>query len=75
MTGNAKSGKPAAVLCNSIALEYQARCFYGIGSVMSLYGSTPAKREAACRSVTPSARYVAQCIRGGRDYLRLTGGG
>jgi hypothetical protein len=75
MTGNSKSGKSAAVLCNSIALEYQARCFYGIGSVMSLYGSTPGKREAACRSVTPSASYVAQCIRGGKDYLRLTGGG
>jgi hypothetical protein len=71
MTGNFKNGKPATVLCDSAAAEYRKQCYYGIGSVMALYGDTEAVREADCRSITNVAPYVAACIRGGQDYLRI----
>jgi hypothetical protein len=71
MTGNFKNGKPATVLCNSAAAEYRKQCYYGIGSVMSLYGGSEAKRRADCDSLTDVARLSAACVRGGEDYLRL----
>jgi hypothetical protein len=71
MTGNFKNGKPAAVLCDAATSSYREQCYYGIGSVMGLYGGTDALRTADCRSTTNVAPYVAACVRGGRDYLRL----
>ena len=71
MTGNFKSGHRPAVLCNRAQASYRAQCFYGIGSVMALYGPTKEKRASDCRSIAAAPRYVASCIRGGADYLRL----
>jgi len=71
MTGNFKNGKPATVLCNAAAVEYRKQCYYGIGSVMALYGETAAVRRKDCTSLTSVARYAAACVRGGDDYLRV----
>jgi hypothetical protein len=75
MTGNFKNGKPATVLCNAAPTGSRVQCYYGIGSVMSLYGGTEAARRADCRSITTMARYASACIRGGQDYLRLVHAG
>ena len=71
MTGNFKNGKPAADLCDMADSRYREQCYYGIGTVMGLYGSTEAVRRADCRATTTVARYAAACVRGGEDYLRL----
>ncbi len=70
MTGNFKNGERSSGLCDSISAEYRIGCYYGIGSVMALYGPTAAKRAADCRSVTRVDPYAAACVRGGTDYYR-----
>ena len=71
MVANFKSGRRAAVLCNSIAAELRGKCFYGIGRIMALYGPTAARRAADCRSLTQVRAFVRECGRGGEDYLRV----
>jgi len=75
MTGNFKSGRQSSAFCTGSPAEMHESCFYGIGAVMVLYGPTAAKREAHCGSITAVARYAAQCLRGGDDYLRLVSSG
>jgi hypothetical protein len=73
MTGNFTSGKQAAGLCNMAPAAYRDGCYYGIGSVLVLFGSTTRERERDCHEATPVRRFVGQCVRGGSDYLRLGG--
>jgi hypothetical protein len=70
MTGNFKTGQQAANLCRTVSSNLRAGCYYGIGSVMSMYGPTSATRKAHCRGVTTASRYVAACMRAGTDFQR-----
>jgi hypothetical protein len=71
MTGNFRNGERASVLCDAAASAYRTQCYFGIGSVMALYGGDAAARRADCRSITTVARDARACVRGGDDYLRI----
>jgi hypothetical protein len=70
MTGNFKNGRRASHLCDSLSTTYRNGCYYGIGSVMALYGATATKRTSDCRAISSVASRVAACIRGSNDYYR-----
>jgi hypothetical protein len=70
MTGNFGTGRPAVALCKTTSAEFRDGCYYGIGWVISLYGPTAAKREAHCRALTSTPRYVFQCVLAGNDFMR-----
>jgi hypothetical protein len=72
--GNFMSGKRAARLCRAVTGEARTVCYYRIGSVMVLYGPTPAKREADCRGIATEERYVEACVQGGKDYFVYASG-
>jgi hypothetical protein len=72
--GNFKNGLRAAQLCQAVSGRSRAVCYYRIGTVMVLYGPTPAKRKADCRAITGNAYDVKQCVQGGKDYLAYAAG-
>jgi hypothetical protein len=75
ITANFTSGEPTKELCDAVSSSLRAVCFHSIGMVMGRFESTPAAREADCRTLTTDAADVEQCIRGTRDYFAqiLTG--
>lgn len=75
MTANFTSGRKAAVLCTTVTANLRGVCYYAVGSVMGRFRATAAARDADCRAITPVAKYVAQCNRGGNDYLRRVNSG
>lgn len=61
MTADAAGGDEAAVLCRSAPRVERARCFNGIGTIVSSFGPEEATRNA-CASV--AGKYVRDCLAG-----------
>jgi hypothetical protein len=60
LTAQDTGGKRAATMCNTAPKWTRAKCFYGIGTILSSFG--PAGGAAACKPLTVA--YRAECVRG-----------
>jgi hypothetical protein len=69
MTANFTSPEKAQALCDTVHSGVRGRCYYGIGIVMARLRVTDEARVADCTAIASEPRYVAECLRGGRENL------
>ena len=60
---NYAAGRQSVALCTAAPQSYKARCYEGLGTVVSSIHGSADERRAACRSLVPS-RYLRSCLLG-----------
>ena len=69
ITANFTSPAKAVVFCDTVHSGVRPQCYYGLGIVMGRFRTTDAARVADCEELAADARYVAECVRGGRENM------
>ncbi len=62
IASNASSGGPAASFCRVVARSLQARCFEGVGTIVSTLETGTQSVRARCAALART--YLADCLRG-----------
>ena len=62
----AVGARGGARLCEIASVEVRGTCYHAIGRMIGNLHLTRPAREAACRAITGSARFLAECVRGSR---------
>ena len=70
MTSNYANGERAGELCRLARPRVQARCFYGIGTILGNIAASNRERRTLCADVTPR-KLLASCLEGAQ--VRVAG--
>ena len=69
ITANFTSAEMALVLCDTVHSGVRSQCYYGIGIVVGRFRTQDEARVRDCEELASDPRYVAECLRGGRENL------